>query len=168
MDFGLRFIIGLCALAFLGTAAYNLWKSRYYRRPHLIRTEVSLQIDEDVIYFPQIVSVCEEYVHSSLLLVAGAAWGFLVHILVFFFMDLRLESFNANIASAVAFTFLGGLAGFGLSLSKKTVVRDSSGNVHVLHLPEVETVKFRRELTKDIWHYYKKFTKVKPRKNANS
>ena len=156
VDLGLRFILGLCLVVFAGAVIYNWWRRGYYGKPELSRTEVSLRIGEKTIYFPHIVSICEEYVSSRFLLLTGAALGFTVYLLLYLFLDLNTHGFVANVAVSAVSAAAGGAIGYTLGLSRKTVVRDSSGCSHVLHLRDLETIEFARELTKDLWDFYRR------------
>ncbi|MBD3389326.1 MAG: hypothetical protein GF416_09520 [Candidatus Altiarchaeales archaeon] len=161
MDFGLGFIIGLCAVSVLGAYIYSRWYAHFYKLPHLSRTEISLQIDEKVVYLPHVSSVREEFVFSMFLMLVTALLGFIVYLLAFYLLDMYLDGIMANMALAMLLTGLGGALGFALSLSKKTVIYESSGSHHTLHLKDIDTVQFRQELTRDIWDYYKQIHKVK-------
>jgi hypothetical protein len=160
VDWGLRFIIGLCLIVFIGALIYRAWYTRFYRKPILSRTEVSLQIDEKTIYLPHIVSITEEYTYSVFLIVCGFALGFMTYLLCFLFLDFRTQGFTENVILSVVLATIGGASGYILGLSKKTVIHDSSGASHVLHLRDIETIEFTRELTKDLWDFYRKLVNM--------
>jgi hypothetical protein len=155
MDQTLAFIVGLCLIGFVGSLAYNLWQGTFYKRPRLSRTQVSLEIDEDVIYLHHITAITEEYVYSLFLTLICFLLGFLLYLLFFFFNGLMYGSPAENIILSVVLTAVGGLLGYFASLDKKTVIWDASGRSHEVRLPEVERLEFTQEITKDIWRMCK-------------
>jgi hypothetical protein len=152
---GLGFIASLCVISFIGALVYNLWRQRFYSKPRLARTQVSLEVDDDIIYLPHITSITEEYMYSISLLVCGFILGFALYMIFFFFDDFRSEPAGINMMLSVVLTIAGGLAGYAASLDKKTILWDSSGKAHELRLSEVERLEFKHEITKDIWRMHK-------------
>ena len=159
MDWGLTFVAGICFIAFTGAYLYYKWERYYFRRPNLFRTEVGLEVDDVTVYFPHIVSVSQEYVFSPVLFCVSAVFGFLSYLMFYLFLDFQSRGLSENVLLSIVLTTSGALIGYFATLKQRTVVRDSAGKRHILHLKEVEGIEFRQELTKDIWEYYKKFTR---------
>lgn len=155
LDMGLSFIAGLGAIALTAAILYGWWQRRFYERPKLARTQVSLELDDDVIFLHHIASITEEYVYSLFLMMSGFVLGFALYLTFFYFNDFRSQPPAQNIFLATVLTTAGGLLGYVGSLDKKTVIWDSAGKAHELRLPEVERIEFIQEVTKDVWKMWK-------------
>ena len=144
------FLGGIFLLGFLGGLLYKSWYSRFYSKPDLFRTEVSLEIGERVIYLHHIASITEEYVQSIFLTVCGFILGFAAYMMSFMLTNFPARGLQDNVFLSVMLTTFGGALGAMFSLSKQLVIHDASGTYHVLRLDDVERIELKQELTRDI------------------
>jgi hypothetical protein len=155
VEWAVLFIVGMFSISFLGGVIYRLWYSNFYKKPSMSRTQVSLEIDERIIYLSHIASVTEEYVYSSFLMLSGFVLGFTIYLLFFLFTGFPARGLGENMLLSVILTAAGGVLGVVFSLTEQLVIRDSSGTKHVLRLNDFERLELKQELTKDIWKMHK-------------
>ncbi|MFH0862494.1 MAG: hypothetical protein V1875_05620 [Candidatus Altiarchaeota archaeon] len=151
VQWAVLFLVGMFCVSFTGGVLYRLWYANFYRKPNLFRTQVSLEIDESVVYLNHISSITEEYVHSRFLMCSGFLLGFIVYLLLFTSTGISTSGTLQNMVASVTLTASGGILGILFSLSEQLIIRDSSGMSHILRLKDFERIELKQELTKDIW-----------------